>query len=272
MAKRLDLDIQRFATGGGGEYYIEFFTAKGDYGQGSWIEVDYMTFQLDSVPTIEDTYLNYYGYSSLQQPHFMGWYIYGVPYTVEDLKTREFTFYGEPATEATAWVVDMAQYKDNFSFGGNVITDIKLNNSSIEQICFNGDPIWSNIPSYEGKLWIEYHNPRVDVSSGGTGEFAVFLVGDFCNWDTTQGILMQGTNGERKAELPLNSGETKAFKFYVLGWGDDGWQTSTYPTNQEGNIEIQYDLSYIFLQGGNTYEVPGANDTIISDYDYPSEK
>lgn len=272
MAKHLDLDIQRFASGGE-ENYIEFFTAKGDFDQGYWDDLGWDLYKLHSVPTIEDGYLDYYGYSSMKQPHFMGWTISGQNYTVEELKTKQFNFYSVSVPdEAWAWVIDMAQYKGGLKIGNNEFTDIVLNGSSIEKVYYNGASMWNKTPAHEGKVWIEFHSPWIDVSTGGTEETAVFLIGDFCNWDTSQAILMQGRNGERKVEIPIGPGETMDFKFYIPTWGNDSWQTSTYPLNNNGYIHIEWDFNWIYLYGGNSYEAPGANDTIITDEDYQSEK
>ncbi len=275
--ERLRLDIQRFATGGGGEYYIEFFTARGDYGQGSWDEVDLYEYKLHSVPTIDDLDLRYYGYSSLVDPHFMGWILYGNTYTVEELKTKTFMFYGEPPYEATAWVIDRNNDRRGATIGDGNFTDIKLNGNTIKGIYYNGMIVWSGGVHDTPHIWVEFHNPYIDdpdtCSSLGVDRTPVYLIGDFCNWNIDNAILMQGDNGVRRADLPISMGETMVCKFYIPAWGNDGWQTSTYPLNNDGYIQIEYDITgYIFVYRGNSYEVKGAIDTIISDDDYQSEK
>lgn len=272
--ERLKLDIQRFASGGG-EYTIEFFTARGDYGQGYWDDLGWGLFKLHSVPTIDDYNLNYYGYTSMVEPHFMGWTISGVNYTVEELKTKEFNFYSvEPPYEAWAWVVDMNNYKEGATIGSNKFSNITLNGYTIKGIYYNGSTVWSGGVHDSAHIWIEYHNPWIDPETGGEKKFAVYLIGDFCNWDTGNAILMQGEYGMRRVDLPISMGETMDCKFYIPEWGNDAWQTSTYPTTDpNGYIHIEYDISnYIFVYGGNSYEVKGSVDTIISDEDYNEGK
>lgn len=92
-----------------------------------------------------------------------------------------------------------------------------------------------------------YYNPSTSVSTGGSQNYNVYLVGDFNNWlDPNGNTLTSPTKehykmvtdgkGNHVFVIKVDKGKTYKYKYYVDGWGENSWQTDPAGvSDSEGN-------------------------------------